>query len=491
MNPPSQKHKLYIPMNPDLPLDNLNEYEYLSGARIDLLRKLQMTERYDVSNCNGYPVLLDTMGIHTSDADGCIFLPFTAMLEGDAGRKTGVRNFLEFLSVGTSVHIGDLRMYRGEISKPCVVIDTDERWRMVEELLDDLKQKKAFGSKVSELASFIRPSLVKTDGIPAHTASDLWNIEQMVQMNDLAITELSRRFEENVGKLRRDAERHYTDDDIFHSYLKTPPPHLCHLRPEDRSPRSHYGVVMFGSATLKDETYTEPARRFGYELGKRAIRAISGAGADGIMGAFAEGYHEGANIYRKANPLAYIQPSHLGISTNDVLRTEGPPVKPGYTGEKRADNVHEWCILEQLCVLDNREDRLRAFIEGHGHKDNEQRFSDTTKDICIFPGGIGTLEEFSFVMQLMMDTKLMEGRQVHICNTDGYWDKLISICEKLEIDHHLRIHENEQQMMAAIDVRHQAWLETDEGRVEKPGSLKSTMQKHAPREEHKGFRGYD
>lgn len=486
----TKKHTIYIPMNPDLGLSNLNDYEYLSRARIDLLRKLHMSDRYDVPSCNGYPVLLDTMGIHTSNADGCIFLPFTGMLEGDPGRRTGVRNFLEFLSVGTSVHIGDPRLYRDGISKPCAVIDTDEQWVMVEDLLKDLKKKKAFSSRVSEIAAFIRPDPVYTGDKSAPAVYGIWNIPQMEQMNDLAIAELDRRFQQNIGKERHSAERRYADDVNFPSYLKPPPAHLRNSTPDAPSPRSHYGVVMFGSATLTDTKYTEPGRWFGKELGRRAIRAISGAGADGIMGAFAEGYYEGAEEYRKKNPLARIQPSHIGISTKDVLRTEGPPVKPGYKGEKKPDKVSEWCILEQLCVLDNREDRLRAFIEGHGHKDNDKRFSDTAKDICIFPGGIGTLEEFSFVMQLMMDTQKMKGRQVHICNTDGYWDKLIAICEKLQIDHHLQIHENEQQMMAAIDVRHQAWLETEEGRSEKPNNLKSTMQSHKPREEHSGFRGY-
>ena len=159
------------------------------------------------------------------------------------------------------------------------------------------------------------------------------------------------------------------------------------------------------------------------------------------MGAFDRGFHIGAKKFNAKYPDAAAKPAHIGISTNDVLRLEGPPED-----------------LDQLIVVPTRNDRLVAFIDGRGHGNKEERCSRTAKVATIFPGGIGTLEEFTTMMQLKLHGKLMDGIEIHLCNVNGYFDKLIQICERLGVRDLFKVFLNQQTMMERVEEIHREWL---------------------------------
>ncbi len=409
----SDHKNIYLPEMPNLSSDYLELQKEIFAARASLVEILNKNG-FHVERMLGDDTYAKNFGARTQKVEGMLFPPMAGLVQGDGAIKIKAQRFFEAISVLTSVHVGDHRIYGNTgISKPCGFIDIDGGWQSAFLLLKDLHDKGAFSTKIDDIAFCIVPT---------------YPDETFAELGERAVEELQKRFVQNAGKARKAVPAVYPDSHIFTSFRKD-------------FVRSEFGVIAFGSATLKDKSYIKEAEDFGYHLGLNGMRLITGAGKESLMGAFDRGFHIGAKKFNTKYPDAAAKPAHVGISTNDVLRLEGPPED-----------------LDQLIVVPTRNDRLVAFIDGRGHGNKEERCSRTAKIATIFPGGIGTLEEFTTMMQLKLHGKLMDGIEIHLCNVNGYFDKLIQICERLGVRDLFKVFLNQQAMMERVEEIHREWL---------------------------------
>ena len=408
-----QRRRIYLPAIPNLPSKDVVLQRRVFAARIDLIERLQ-EKGFVVEHSLGQETWVKNLGARTDEVDGMLFPPMSGLLEGEDAIKIKAQRFFEFISLVTSMHVGDHRIYGSTgISKPCGLIDIDGSWQSTLDLLQDFHHKGAFSTKVEDIVFCVQAEHKNTD--PGF-------------MNKGVVDVLHSKFLKNAGKQKKEVHTVFAADHIFTSFRKD-------------FARSDFGVIAFGSATMKNDIYIKEAFEFCRAIGQRGLRLITGGGKESLMGAFDAGFHEGAVEFNKQNPDAPTQPAHIGISTNDVLRLEGPPEH-----------------LDQLIVLSTRNDRLRAFINGRGHGNKEERASRTAKIACIFPGGVGTLEEFATMMQLKLHGKMMDGIEIHICNINGYFDQLIKICNTLGAGHLFRVFPDQKSMLKEADEIYNKWL---------------------------------
>lgn len=368
---------------------------------------------FDVPDLFPSAVWLKNYDARAKGVSGFLFPPLSAGLRETTDRK-GVRSqrFFEFVSALTSIHVGDRTAYDREgISKPCVVMDPDGEWQMVINLLHDLRSKGAFSSDVEEIVGYV-------DGRNLST-------EDMIVGG---VKKLQQGFEKSLGKRLHSVVAAYPDDYHFKSFRKD-------------IVRSDFGVVVFGSATMHNAEYIAAGEAFSKTMGEMGVRLISGAGKESLMGAFDRGFKAGKDIFNANHPNALEKPVHIGISTNPVLRLEGPPEH-----------------LDQLIVLDDRYERLRAFFDGRGDEDKNKRASRAAKVACVFPGGIGSLEEFTTMLQLKVHGGMMEGIDIKLCNLNGYYDELIKVCEKLGVRDLFEVYPDEKSMAESVKKKHQEYV---------------------------------
>lgn len=406
------KYRIYLPAVPNLSSANAALQKEILLARLHLIELLH-AKGFHVEHSLGQETWVKNLGARTDAVDGVLFPPMSGLLTGTDATQIKAQRFFEAVSVLTSMHVGDHRIYgHTGISKPCGFIDPDGSWQSLIALLSDLHDKGAFSTKIADIAFCIQPQ----------------GDEALAVLNQRAVAELQKRFLENAGKLKNAVHAVYPESHQFNSFRKD-------------SPRSDFGVIAFGSATMRDEIYMKAGYDFCCEVGKKGMRLITGAGKESLMGAFDAGFHEGAEIFNALYPEAAQKPAHVGISTNDVLRLEGPPEH-----------------LDQLIVVPTRNERLIAFIKGRGHSDESERCAPTAKVACVFPGGIGSLEEFATMIQLKLHGNMMDGVEIHLCNINGYYDKLIEICETLGVRHLFKVFPDEKTMMARVNEIHAEWL---------------------------------
>lgn len=407
------KYRIYLPAVPNLSSANAALQKEILLARLHLIELLH-AKGFHVEHSLGQETWVKNLGARTDAVDGVLFPPMSGLLVGAEATQIKAQRFFEFISLATSMHVGDHRIYGSSgISKPCVLIDSDGGWQNTLKVLHDLHDKGAFTTKVDDIVQCING-----------------DVNDRAALNLAAVEALETRFANNAGKAKRDVPKVFADDYLFASFRKD-------------FARSEFGVIAFGSATLKDKNYIALATDFCHEVGMKGMRLITGAGKESLMGAFAEGFDIGANAFNKKNPNSPTKPAHIGISTNDVLQLEGPPEQ-----------------LDQLIVVPTRNARLMAFINGRGHGEKAERCSRTAKVACVFPGGIGTLEEFATMMQLKLHGTMMEGVEIHLCNPNGYFDALITVCQELGVSHLFRTFPDGESMMARVNQIHTEWLAT-------------------------------
>jgi len=123
-------------------------------------------------------------------------------------------------------------------------------------------------------------------------------------------------------------------------------------------------VVCWGGHSISTEEY-KYSKRVGHELGLRKLNVCTGCGP-GVM----KGPMKGATIGHAKQRLAGGR--YLGLTEPGIIAAEAP--NP---------------IVNELVILPDIEKRLEAFVRvGHG--------------IIIFPGGVGTAEEFLYLLGILL-----------------------------------------------------------------------------------------
>ncbi|OEC39777.1 LOG family protein [Pseudomonas sp. 1D4] len=123
-------------------------------------------------------------------------------------------------------------------------------------------------------------------------------------------------------------------------------------------------VVCWGGHSISTDEY-KYTKRVGHELGLRNLDVCTGCGP-GVM----KGPMKGATIGHAKQRVAGGR--YLGLTEPGIIAAEAP--NP---------------IVNELVILPDIEKRLEAFVRvGHG--------------IIIFPGGVGTAEEFLYLLGILM-----------------------------------------------------------------------------------------
>ncbi|QLF94230.1 LOG family protein [Pseudomonas sp. ABC1] len=130
-----------------------------------------------------------------------------------------------------------------------------------------------------------------------------------------------------------------------------------------RSGKEPKMVVCWGGHSIGMEEY-KYAKRVGHELGLRGLDICTGCGP-GVM----KGPMKGATIAHAKQRI--LSGRYLGLTEPGIIAAEAP--NP---------------IVNELVILPDIEKRLEAFVRvGHG--------------IIVFPGGVGTAEEFLYLLGIL------------------------------------------------------------------------------------------
>ena len=145
-------------------------------------------------------------------------------------------------------------------------------------------------------------------------------------------------------------------------------------------------AVYCGSSNHVNSIYKNEAIRLGSLLAKHKIKLIYGGGNMGLMGILANSVLDGGgNVY--------------GVITDHLIGIE-----------KKNNSLNNLKIVKTM-----HERKMEMFMQADG--------------FVIFPGGIGTLEEFFEVYswkQLQLHKK-----PIYIYNLNNFWDGLIKLIDRL------------------------------------------------------------
>jgi predicted Rossmann-fold nucleotide-binding protein len=418
-NPPTSHPVIYIPGMPSLSSTDLTLYNTIHDARIDLVTQLDSNGFY-VEDIDGANSWLKNMLSYAARSDGFLFPPMTSLPEGHPRYKAETaQRWFEFFSLVTGVHIGNREKYGKEgISKPCVVIDADGGWQLAVELLHDLREKGMFTSRVEDIIQ-----LVSGDTQDFHA------------LNRRAVEILRDALEQGKGKAHKEVTPFYPAEHRFDPF-------------RSEGARHPFGVAIFGSATTPEESYKTQVHHLARLSALRGWRMTTGAGTMGCMGAADEGFNDGKIAFNKEHPDAPFKPAHVGVSTQYILRLEGPPK-----------------YLDQLIITDHIYDRMEVMIRGQKSSDPRSRARDASKVFFVVPGGTGTLHEFATLMQLATNGGMMKDRKVVLLNVashlnpkEGFWGKLIDTAHKLGFAELFDIAHTPEEAISLADAHYQEWL---------------------------------
>ncbi|MBM4196771.1 MAG: LOG family protein [Gammaproteobacteria bacterium] len=129
-------------------------------------------------------------------------------------------------------------------------------------------------------------------------------------------------------------------------------------------------VVCWGGHAISREEY-EYSKLVGYELGLRELSVCTGCGGGAMKGPM-----KGAAIGHAKQRIK--DGRYLGITEPSIIAAESP--NP---------------IVNQLVIMPDMEKRLEAFAR-------------VAHAIVIFPGGVGTAEEFLFLLGVLLDERNRE-----------------------------------------------------------------------------------
>lgn len=416
---------VYLPSLTNISSDNdgLQIYRRIQNDRIDLVEQLA-AHGYRVEDINGIESWVKNMMDHAQRSHAFIFPPMTSLAESHPNfQAEAAQRWFEFFSLVTGIHVGSAEKFNPNgKAKPCVIIDPDGQWKMVTDLLSDLHEKGMFSSKFDDIVHVIQGS--------KNSAAASLNKQAVEQLNEIIDGER--------GKPLKMIRSKYGLGHTFDPF-----------RNDVNGERHHFGVAMFGSATTKEKSYIDASHELAKQFGQRGWRISTGAGTDGCMGAIDRGFNVGKKEFHKKYPNAPYKPAHIGVSTQSILRLEGPP-----------DH------LDQLIVTDDIYDRMRIMIKGRRSEDSLKRARDTSKVIIVVPGGTGTLHEFATLMQLATHGTMMEGRKVillnqpsHLDKCKGFWDPLIATAKKLGFDNLFEVASSVDEAVRIADQAYSKWLE--------------------------------
>lgn len=123
-------------------------------------------------------------------------------------------------------------------------------------------------------------------------------------------------------------------------------------------------VVCWGGHAISREEY-DYSKKVGYEIGLRGMNVCTGCGAGAMKGPM-----KGAAIGHAKQRIA--DGRYVGVSEPGIIAAESP--NP---------------IVNQLVIMPDMEKRLEAFLR-------------IAHAIVIFPGGVGTAEEFLFLLGVLL-----------------------------------------------------------------------------------------
>lgn len=414
---------VYLPGLPDLSSNDLPLYSQVHASRMDLVTQLSGRGFY-IDKIDSQDSWLKNMMEHASGSDAFVFPPMTSLPEKHPGfQAEAAKRWFEFFSLITGVHVGSREKYlaRG-VSKPCIVMDPDGQWELAINLLRDLHDKGMFSSKVEDIVQVVK--------------GDPDNKHDYHTLNHQAAHALEEALLQNKGKPQHAAHARYPEDHMFESFRKD-------------VPRHPFGVAIFGSATTQEKSYKDGAFELGKLAGERGWRMVTGAGVDGCMGAADEGFEEGRKTFNQRYPYAPYKPSHIGVSTQAILRLEGPPKN-----------------LDQLIITDDIYDRMEVMIKGQKSQDENLRTRDAVRVVFVTPGGTGTLHEFATLMQLATNGSMMKGRTIVLLDTPnhlnpehGFWEPLIETAKKLGFDSQFKVAKTPEEAIKIADEQYAKWIE--------------------------------
>lgn len=437
-----KKPVVYLPGVPDLENDDCDLNDEIMAARGNLARQLKDNGFRVKNTYNSNPRPKQMLG-KAASSDAFLFPPMTSLpRDHHQFQPEAAQRWFEFFSIITGVHVGSREKYGSSgVSKPCVVMDPDGQWSAVTELLEDLHNKGMFSSKVDDIVH-----VVGKDEFAGHKSVDY------KLLNKLAVEKLSEVLRENKGKVKSNSEARFLADHNFHGHR-----HI--MTPEGKPIERHpFGVALFGSATTKVEPYLEATKKTAKLVAQRGWRMVTGAGCEGCMGAADKGFKIGSDWFKEHKPNARFTPAHIGVSTQDILRLEGPP-----------DD------LNQLIISDDIYQRMITMVRGQDDADSTKHLSDTVKVIFITPGGIGTLHEFATLMQLQTHGDMMDGRTVVFLNPpshnqsknsggkpEKFWDPLIRKAEELGFANMFKVADSPEEAMMIADQVYKEWAARQE-----------------------------
>ena len=148
-------------------------------------------------------------------------------------------------------------------------------------------------------------------------------------------------------------------------------------------------IAVYGAASsLIDSSYKEKGKELGKKMAERGHGLVFGGGANGMMGAVAEGVHE---------KQGYI----LGVV-------------PEFFHEANAEISYKEC--SEYLYTDTMRERKRQMEE------NSDAF-------IITPGGIGTLDEFFEILTLKQLGR--HNKAIVLFDINGFFDELASYLYKI------------------------------------------------------------
>ena len=412
-----KKTNIYLPGLPNLGSDYLAQYNAIHSARVDLVTQLSSAGLH-VPSIAQNDSWLKTMMDHARESDAFIFPPMTSLKEDHPlYQSEAAKRWFEFFSLVTGIHVGTDEQYKEGVSKPCIVMDPDGQWKPAIDLLKDLSKKGMFTSNVDDIVQVVKGT------------------DDYHQLNKAAVKKLQETIEAQKGKPQKTVPKQFPPEHNFDPFRK-------------EFKRHEFGVAFFGSATTQEQSYIDASHDLAKMIGQRGWRMVDGSGKDGCMGAADRGFNEGKQEFNSLYPDAKFKPAHIGVSTQPILRLEGPP-----------DN------LDQLIITNNIYDRMEVMIKGQKSSDWTQRLRDSTKVMFVAPGGTGTLHEFATLMQLATNGSMMDGRTVvlldvpsHLNAREGFWDPLIKTAKKLGFANHFVVAHSPQEAIKIADGVYKEWL---------------------------------
>ncbi len=163
-------------------------------------------------------------------------------------------------------------------------------------------------------------------------------------------------------------------------------------------------AIYCASSNQLKESYYREARRLGNCLAEAGIRTIYGDGGIGLMGALADG------VLEKKGEIIGVIPQFM--------------VDEHWNNPQSSYTIVTGTMHERKAMMERMADGMVAM-----------------------PGGIGTMEELFECLtwkQLGLHTK-----PVVLLNTDGYFDAILALLDRMVADHFLRdIH---RQMYVVVD----------------------------------------